>query len=196
VHISDKLSGVLNTVSAFAAKQSPGKAGVINTRHLSVSEGLIVYRIARAIESGCSIEAIVEKAETWIANTKIYTDINTLRYMVRGGRVKPLTGLIAALLNLKPIVSLDSEGKAIAYGKSFSRSSNMRKITQIIKQEIATKRVWEYAIVHADAEDRAIMYGSLLTDITGKKPAYIMPLAPVVGVHNGNKTVGIGISYD
>ncbi|MDD4667255.1 MAG: DegV family protein [Candidatus Cloacimonetes bacterium] len=196
VHISDKLSGVLNTVSTFAAKQDPGRAGVINSRHLSVSEGLLVLRIARAIESGCSFDAILHDADTWIANTKIYTDVNTLRYMVRGGRVKPLTGLIAALLNLKPIVSLDSEGKAIAWGKSFSRSRNMSKIARIIKQEIATKRVWEYAIVHADARERAITYSNLLSEIIGKEPAYIMPLAPVVGVHNGNGAVGIGVSYD
>lgn len=196
VHISNKLSGVLQTVSAYSAKHCSAKIGVIDTRHLSVSEGLIVLRIARAIDAGLTFDEIINKAELWIANTKIYTDINTLRYMVRGGRVKPLTGFIAALLNLKPIVSLDQDGKAIAYGKSFSRSSNMRKITQIIKNEIATKRVWEYAIVHADAESRAIKYAEILTDIIGKKPCYIMPLSPVVGVHNGNGTVGIGVSYD
>ncbi len=196
VHISDKLSGVLQTVSAYAGKQDSARMGVINTRHLSVSEGLVVLRIARAIEAEHTFTEIQKEAAAWIANTKIYTDVNTLRYMVRGGRVKPLTGFIAALLNLKPIVSLDREGKAIAYGKSFSRSSNMRKITQIIQKEIATKRVWEYAIVHADAEARATRYAEMLTEIIGKKPAYIMPLSPVVGVHNGNGAVGIGVSYD
>ena len=72
----------------------------------------------------------------------------------------------------------------------------MSKIARIIKQEIATKRVWEYAIVHADARERAITYSNLLSEIIGKEPAYIMPLAPVVGVHNGNGAVGIGVSYD
>jgi uncharacterized protein len=196
VHISDKLSGICQTSSVLIDKMEEGKAAVINSRHLSVSEGLVTLRIARAIEAGASFSQIVQDSGRWIADTRIYTDINTLKYMVRGGRVKPLTGMIASVLNLKPIVSLDAEGKAIAWGKSLSRKRNMAKILRQIKSELESKTLWEYAIVHADAEERALKYGEALTALTGKKPAYIIPLSPVVGVHNGVGTVGIGVSYD
>ena len=196
VHISEKLSGVYNSTSSVVAKSYASRIGVINSRQLSVSEGLVTLRVARAIADGMSFEQIMAAAPLWIANTKILTDINTLKYMVRGGRVKPLAGFMAALLNLKPIVSLDSEGKALAYGKSFSRKSNMAKIIAIVRKDLQDKKVWEYAIVHAEAEERAKQYAELLQELTGKKPAYIMPLSPVVGVHNGNGTVGIGVSYD
>lgn len=196
LHISDKLSGVFQSSSALAAKLGKDRIAVLNSRHLSVSEGLIALRIAKAIEAGTSFAEIQVQAEGWIERTRIFTDINTLKYMVRGGRVKPLAGFIAAILNLKPIVSLDSSGKAQAYGKSFSRKSNMRKILAIIKAQSHGQKVWEYAIVHAEAESRARQYAEALTAITGKKPAYIMPLSPVVGVHNGIGAVGIGISYE
>lgn len=194
LHISDKLSGVFQASSSLA--QQTGNIGVINSRHLSVTEGLVTLRIARAIENGMDFDAIMSESATWIAKTKIFTDINTLRYMVRGGRVKPLTGLIASLLNLKPIVSLDKEGKALAMGKSFSRASNMRKILGLIGADLRQNKLWEYAIVHADAQERADKYATALTALTGKKPAYIMPLSPVVGVHNGIGAIGIGVSYD
>jgi DegV family protein with EDD domain len=196
VHISDKLSGIYQTSSVLIEKMAEGKAAVVNSRHLSVSEGLVTLRIARAVEAGNSFRQIVQESDRWIANTKIYTDINTLKYMVRGGRVKPLAGMVASILNLKPIVSLDAEGKAIAWGKSLSRKRNMAKIVNQIKSELQTKTLWEYAIVHADAEARALKYAEILTAVTGKKPAYIIPLSPVVGVHNGVGTVGIGVSYD
>lgn len=196
VHISDKLSGIFQSSSVQANKMNTNKIATINSHHLSVSEGLVTLRIARAIADGMKYEEIIHNTEQWISKTKIYTDINTLKYMVRGGRVKPLTGLIAAILNLKPIISLDAEGKALAYGKSFSRKSNMKKIINIIKRELAQNNLWEYAIVHAQAQERAEEYATLLTAITGKKPAYIMSLSPVVGVHNGIGAVGIGVSYD
>ncbi|MDD2228074.1 MAG: DegV family protein [Candidatus Cloacimonetes bacterium] len=196
VHISEKLSGVFNSTSSIVAKSYASRMGVINSRHLSVSEGLVTLRIARAIAAGMSFETIMAEAPLWIENTKILTDINTLKYMVRGGRVKPLAGFMAAVLNLKPIVSLDREGKALAYGKSFSRKSNMAKIIGIVRKDLQGKKMWEYAIVHAEAEERALQYAELLQELTGKKPAYIMPLSPVVGVHNGIGTVGIGVSYD
>ncbi|MBN2830450.1 MAG: DegV family EDD domain-containing protein [Candidatus Cloacimonetes bacterium] len=196
VHISDKLSGVVQTATSIAKDIAGTEIKVINSRQLSVSEGLITLRFAEAIAEGMAYDDIIRESDKWIKNTKIYTDINTLKYMVRGGRVKPLTGFIAAVLNLKPIVSLDEEGKALAYGKSFSRKSNMKKITNIIKTELKKKGLWKYAIVHADAEKRANQYAEILTTITGQRPAYIMPLSPVVGVHNGIGTVGIGVIYD
>jgi DegV family protein with EDD domain len=196
VHISDKLSGAYQSSSLVASRLAPGKLGVINSRQLSVTEGLVTLRVARAIESGMEFDEIMLSSKEWADNTRIYTDINTLKYMVRGGRVPPLTGFVADLLNLKPIVSLDEEGKAQVYGKSLSRKRNMEKIIAFIAKDLQTRKIWEYAIVHAEAEDRAKSYAQKLTQLTGKKPAYIMPLSPVVGVHNGIGAVGIGVSYD
>ncbi len=196
VHISDKLTGVYQTMLAQAAGLPKKRLGIVNTRQLSVSEGLVTLRVAKAIEAGMSFEEIMRNVNDWATKTRIYTDVNTLKYMVRGGRVKPLTGMIASLLNLKPIVSLDAEGKALPIGKSFTRSANMRRIIDLIRTDLAHNKLVDYAIVHADAPDRAIKYGELLEQLTGKKPAYIMPLSPVVGVHNGIGAIGIGLSYD
>lgn len=196
IHISDHLSGIYQSASAYSAGRDEDKLQVVNSRQLSVSEGLLVLRVARAIESGLSFAQINALLDTWIENTHIYTDINTLKYMVRGGRVPPLAGFLAALLNLKPIVGLDREGKAKVTGKSFSRARNMKKIIAMIETNLRDKALWEYAIVHAQAPTRAENYARILSDITGKAPAYIMPLSPVIGVHNGIGTVGIGVIYE
>lgn len=196
IHVSEKLSGVYQATAHEIAASALQNVHLVNSRQLSVTEGLIVLRVARAIEMGMSYDQIVAALEAWIDDTKIFTDINTLKYMVRGGRVPPLAGFVAAALNLKPIVSLDSSGKAEISGKSFSRSQNMKKILKTVEQELQHRTLWEYAIVHADAQDRAEDYAVKLQSITGKAPAYIMPLSPVVGVHNGTGTVGIGVSYE
>jgi DegV family protein with EDD domain len=114
--------------------------------------------------------------------------------MIRSGRVSNAKGLLASLFNIKPIVSVDANGKGYAYGKSFSRKANMQKIINIISTLHKENEIWEYAIVHSDALDRANCYAEKLTDIIGKAPAYIMPLSPVVGVHNGIGAVAIGVS--
>ncbi|MDD4308798.1 MAG: DegV family protein, partial [Candidatus Cloacimonetes bacterium] len=195
VFISDHLSGVHQNALLVAKQRNDDKLAVVNSRHLSVTEGLVVLRIARAVEDGMSYDDIIANSEKWIDNTRILTDINTLRYMVRGGRVKPLTGMLATLLNLKPIVSLDKDGKALPIGKSFSRRSNMNKIIGMIASDIKHKKVWEYAIVHANALGRAEEYARRLSDLIGKQPAYISSLSPVVGVHNGLGAVGVGVAY-
>jgi len=196
VHISSNLSGVYQSVAALASDSLRGKLGVIDSRQLSVSEGLVTLRVAKAIEAGLSYDEIMALAPSWAANTRIYTDVHTLKYMVRGGRVPPLAGMVAKLLNIKPIVGLDEDGKAKIWGKSFSRAANARKIIALIEKDLQSLQLWDYAIVHADAEARARMYARMLEKLTGRPPAYIMPLSPVVGVHNGIGAVAIGVSYD
>jgi len=194
LHISSALSATFQASYKLSEKH-PG-VKVTDSKHLSVTEGLLLFRVAKAIESGMPYEKIIGQIDEWSRKTYIYTDIATLKYMVRSGRVSPLKGLMARVLNIKPIVSVDEDGKGIAYGKSFSRKANMNKILNIIGDLHMQNDIWEYAIVHSDAEDRANKYAEKLTLITGKAPAYVMPLSPVVGVHNGIGAVAVGISLE
>jgi DegV family protein with EDD domain len=195
VHISEKLSGAFRLSKEASSVIKNKKISLINSRHLSASLGLIVLRIAETIGDGIKHEELVNLAEEWISKTKIFVDIQTLKYMVRGGRVSPLKGLLAKILNLKPIISLDSEGKATAFGKSFSRKANMKKIIQIVKNLSSKGEIWNYALVHAQSLDRARMYASKLEEALHKKPAYIIDISPVIGVHNGIGAVGISLMF-
>jgi uncharacterized protein len=193
IHISEKLSGIYKMTKKIEDSLPDNDVSVFDSKQLTVSQGLIVLRVAEAIASGSSFDELKMKIPEWIAKTDIFVDVNTLKYMVRGGRVSPLKGFVASVLNLKPIVSLDEEGKATAAGKSFSRKANMKKIMRIMQERIQNSKIWNYAIVHAQAPDRALKYAQQLTAIAGKEPAYIMELSPVVGVHNGIGAIGIGI---
>jgi len=196
VMISDKLSGTYRMTQDAASVVKNKKIDIVNCRHLSVSQGLIVLRMAEAIREGKTHQEIVKLAEDWVSKTRLLVDIKTLKYMVRGGRVSPLKGMIARLLNIKPLITLDHEGKATAIGKSFSRKGNMKKIVRMIEDMAAEGNIWNYAIVHAQNLERAEMYAGMLEKSIHKKPAHIMDVSPVIGVHNGIGVVGIGIMFE
>jgi DegV family protein with EDD domain len=196
VTISDKLTGLYRQALAVRESLGPDKILVVNSRQLSASQGLIVLRSAEAIRAGLSAEEIALRAEGWVAKTKLWVDVRTLKYMVRGGRVSPLKGLLAGLLNIKPIISLDQDGQVVALGKSFSRRRNMAKIVGLIRREAEGKRVWNYAIVHAQNPYRALHYAEELGPVLGRKAAFIMDISPVIGVHNGIGVVGICLMFE
>lgn len=196
VHISSALSGIYNLARQAVENHEGDDIHVIDSKQLSVSEGLIVYRLAQAIEAGKTSEELTSLAQSYVEKTKVFVDVATLKYMVRGGRVSPMKGLAAKLLNLKPIISLDEEGKGVAFGKSFSRQGNMEKIKKMLQDYAAKGEIWNYAIVHARAIDRAELYAANLEKLLGKAPAYIQEISPVVGAHNGIGVVGIGIMYE
>jgi len=196
VNISDKLSGAfrLNKEASAAIKDKP--VDVIDSRNLSGSLGLIVYRIALAMKEGKTHAETAELAGEWISKTRIFVDIQTLDYMVRGGRVSPVKGWLAKVLNLKPIISLDAEGRAVGYGKSFSRRQNMKKLIRMIGNLLSQGKIWNYSIVHAQNRERALCYAEELRAVLGKDPLYIMDISPVVGVHNGIGAVGISLMFE
>mgnify|MGYP006280902291 CR=1 FL=1 len=188
IHLSAKLSGTFEQIQAVYSNNE--NLCILDSKHLSGSYGLIVYRIVQELKE-YGFQAIKKRFEKYRENTKILTDIKSLDYLVRGGRVKPLIGKAAKLVNLKPIVSVDKIGKALLIGKSFTRNGNLKKILKIFKQDRDNNGIWNYAIVHGNNLRRAKLYAELLTDALNKKPLYISEIAPSIAVHNGEGAVAV-----
>ena len=191
VHLSGRLSGTCGVSAVEAARLSGSKISVIDSRQLSGSLGLIVLRAAEEIEAGKSHQEVVAAIESCRAGAEILVSVQTLKYMVRGGRVSPLKGFLARVLNLKPIVSVDAEGNSILYGKAFSRRANRKKILRMVKKRHAARPLRAYALGHAHAGAEAERYSRELTELLGFPPLYSMDISPVVGLNAGIGAVSV-----
>lgn len=185
LHLSAKMSGTFAASAREAQLITGKKITVIDTRHLSGSLGLIVLRAAEAIAAGGSHDAVVRQIESWIPKARILVSVKTLDYMVRGGRVSPLKGLAAKILNLKPIVSVDSEGSSTLHGRAFSSRANLRKILGMVASDLRERPMHSYAIVHAGEPEKAERLASRVRAMSGMEPRFIMEITPVVSLNSG-----------
>ncbi|MBN1333166.1 MAG: DegV family EDD domain-containing protein, partial [Synergistales bacterium] len=182
VHLAAALSGTWNTSARAAASVNGEKIHVRDSRNLCSGLGLIVLKAAEAISEGKTADEVLGIIDRAIPRTKIFVSLSTLRYMVRGGRISPMKGWLAGMLNLKPIISLDNEGRGIHYGNACTENSNMSKILGIFQKLLESKGIWKYAVVHAHAEEKAERLAEALTRISGMGPAYLMDISPVIGI--------------
>ncbi len=199
VHLSDQLSGTFSVAKKAAEKissESGKKITVINSKHLSGSLGMVVLRIAEAIKNGSDHEEIVKMSKVWIDNTDIFVSVKTLKYMVRGGRVSPMKGKIAKLLNLTPIVSIDKEGKSILIGKSFGQKNNMRKVVKHINALSKMRKVRSSIILHAENRSGAEYLLHQVKQVTGREPVGIVNISPIIGVNAGLGAVAIALMFE
>ncbi|MCR3907001.1 MAG: DegV family EDD domain-containing protein [Tenericutes bacterium] len=189
--ISKEMSGTYNAFVEAANKFKDTKIKVINTKQNSGAEGLLVLKAAEYIDQGLSFDEVIEKIESLTSKTKILVSVQTLKYMVRSGRVSKVTGIIGKIMNLKPVISIDEEGKGIIFDKSLSISSSNKKIKKHVEEVQKTYGIERFAIVHANAEDRAKEYAEYFETVIGKKPEYVMDISTVVAMNAGIGTVAI-----
>jgi DegV family protein with EDD domain len=199
IHLSDKLSGTFNSslkAAKSVSREMNKPVSVINSRNLSGALGLIVLRTAQAIESGLSHDEIVKMAEKWVGEAKILVSVKTLKYMVRGGRLSAARGLVARILNINPIVSIDESGKAVAFGKTFSQKANMEKVMDLIRSDNPGKKVWNYIVLHANNSDAALWYTGKMEKLTGKSPVSVCNISPVIGANAGVGAAAVAFLYE
>jgi DegV family protein with EDD domain len=199
LHVSDKLSGTFFSSQKAAqaiSREFNKPITVLNSKSLSGSLGLIVLRVAQAIEEDFSHDQVVTLAEKWIRNTRIFVSVRTLKYMVRGGRISAIKGLFARILNINPIVSIDDTGKAIVFDRAFNLRANMDKVMGHIKKISHDKKIWNYIVLHANNEDAAKWYSEKMEKMTLKKPVSVVNISPVIGANAGIGAASVALLYD
>jgi DegV family protein with EDD domain len=199
VHLSDKLSGTFGSSQKAAlaiTKEFRKPITVINSKNLSGALGLIILRAAEAIELGYSHDKVVEMINLWVNKVKIFVSVRNIKYLIRGGRLSFSKGLIARILNIHPIVTIDESGKAIVFDKSFNQKANMEKVMGHITKLLREKTVWNYVILHANNADAAGWYSHKMEEITMKKPASVVNISPIIGANTGIGAAAVALLFD
>ena len=199
VHLTEKFSGTFHSSVKAAEKVSNEfgkKIAVIDSKNISGAIGLIVLRIAEAIERGEEFDKVVEKAKDWVSDTKIFVSVKTLKYMVKGGRVSPLKGMLAKLMNVKPIVSMDPDGKSEIFGKTYNQKTNMEKVIKHIKEISQSKKIWNYILLHANNIEGAAWFEREMEILSSKKPIATVNISPVVAASAGIGAASVAFMYE
>ncbi len=187
ITVSKAMSGTFQAVERASQKYvDQGKQiKVIDSKLNSGAQGLLVLEAARCLEEGKNFGELIEHIENQIKKTKIFVSVKTIKYMVRGGRISPIKGMLGKLLNIKPIVSIDSNGNGIAFGKAYSSSANINKIIEILKKENEQNEIKGYCIVHANAEEKARELEERIIKEIALKSEYINEISTIVGLNAG-----------
>jgi DegV family protein with EDD domain len=199
VHLTSKFSGTyFNSVKAgeSISREFGKPITVIDSKNLSGALGLIVLRIAKAIEEGMTHSQIVELTGKWIHNTRILVSVKTIKYMVKGGRVSHFRGLIARILNINPIISMDTDGKSVVFGKTYSQQANMEKVMDHIRELLQEHRIWNYIVLHAANPEAAAWYSKSMKNCSGLDPVASVDISPVIGANTGIGAASVALMYD
>jgi len=191
IHLSGALSGTLQAAVTAANTISDHRLKVINGCNASVGLGLIVAEAARAVEEGCDFDEVVERAQWASENVRFFVTFQTVKYLMRGGRLSRSRGLLARMLNLKPILTLDRNGQVQTLSKTVGGTSALKKVMQLVKEQAIGKKKLRFAVGHANAPDKANWFVKQIRREFETQNVMVVNVSPALGAHAGPGAAGV-----
>lgn len=125
ITLSGKLSGTLQS-AVIAAADFPGKVWVVDSGSVTIGQRILVLYAARLRDRGLSGREIAEELERVKSRVCLLARVDTLEYLVRGGRLSKTAGFAGTILHIKPVLSVeDGEVKVLGKARGSKQSDNM-----------------------------------------------------------------------
>lgn len=197
ITVSSALSGTYNDFKKIAKTfdLKGFNVTVVDSKQNSGAQGLLVKKCAEYIENGLTIEKITKKIQNNIEKSKILVQVRTLDNMIKSGRLSTTMGKIGKKIGLKPIVTLDFEGKGALDSIAFSLKKSNINLVKHIKKVMKKNKLEEYNIVHVNNIEDAEKLAEVMTKVIGFPPVYITETSSVVAVGAGEGAIAISYLY-
>lgn len=188
VALSAALSATMQSAELAARSFPEGTIRIVDSRSVSLGEGLVAAEAARLAATGADVDAVVELAHSLVERTEVWGALDTLDNLKKGGRIGGARALLASALSIKPIIEV-RDGKVEPGGKQRTRSKALAFLVDKLRNGGEIEHLY---VLHADCDDADEFVAMLQPYAT--EPIVIGDIGPVVGTHAGRGTIGIGFT--
>ncbi|HUU65344.1 MAG TPA: DegV family protein [Dehalococcoidales bacterium] len=153
-------------------------------------QGLVALAAARAAASGKNLDEVMTTAQDIMYRVNLFATLDTLHYLVKGGRVPQAAALVNSLLKIKPIFTLNhAEAHTVALPRTIP--SAIKRMTKLMEKKVVKGQRLHVAVMHADALDKAVALRNRIASQFDCAELFITEFTPVMGAHTGPGLLGI-----
>lgn len=189
ITISKELSGTYQN-AILAAGMVDFNVHVFDSLSLSYVEASMALTAKKMADEGKSVEDILEELTYMRDHSHIFVCVETLKYLVKNGRLSNASGFIGSLLKIKPLLEVSKSGKVESVTKIRTTKKAREEMKKRFFQELEGKDVITFIIYTNNLEEMREVKAEY--EEAGLKEVMLIPLTPVVGCHAGPGTMGVG----
>ena len=194
VGMSGGISGTAHSAKLAAEelleKYPAAKIAAIDTYAASLGEGFLVIETAKMIERGDPFLKIVKKIELLRKNMCQFFTVDDLAYLRKGGRISGAAAVVGTVLNIKPILRGDENGKIVLCGKIRGFNKSMEALANKY-DELVFDKTADVGIAHADNPEGAQRLENILRTKGLSGELLKVVYEPVTGSHVGPGTIAL-----
>lgn len=197
IAFSSALSGscsVASTVARELCEERPdAKIIVIDSLCASLGEGLLLHKAVQLKESDKSIDETVNWLESNKLNLCHLFTVDDLFHLHRGGRVSKAAAIIGTLINVKPVLHVDNEGRLIPLNNVRGRKKALISLVDSMESRLKDYSYENdiFFISHGDCLEDAEFVAGLIKERLGIQEHLIYFVSPTIGAHSGPGTVAL-----
>lgn len=167
------------------------KIYTVDTLCASLGQGLLVYLAVQEQRKGRSIEEVRD----WAESTKLHLchqfTVDDLHFLKRGGRISATTAVVGSMLQIKPVLHVDNEGRLINIGKARGRQASLKALVDKMEKTVTEEGKKTVFISHGDCRKDAVAVADMVRERFGTQDVRINFVGPVIGAHSGPGTLAL-----
>ena len=164
---------------------------IVDTLRISMGAGQLVMYAQVLKDQGKSLDEIKD----WVLQNRLrshaWFSVDDLNYLKRGGRLSGAAAAIGTILDVKPILKLNSEGKIVAADKVKGSKKIQRFFLDTIQQYVEEPEAQTAFVLHANNMEAAVRMKELIAENVNFAGIEIQDVGPVIGCHTGPGVLAI-----
>jgi len=193
ISLSGAVSGTLNAAKTAASQFKGAVVHVVDSYNVSVGEGMLARQAREMALEGVAPERIASRLDELRRQLSFFVALKSLEFARRGGRVSHTASLAARILNLKPVLCFDAEGKAAKAGVAVGAGGVRNKVLELAQRDWSRFKNFRVAVAHAAAPEQARYYKERIAALTGITDIPVVEVSAVLAAHAGPGAAGIAV---
>jgi DegV family protein with EDD domain len=184
IHPSMEVSGTVRSALTAAQEFPDADIRVIDTRTIGSPLATLVELTAQWASQGLEADDIEKKLKDLIPRNRVYFLVDTLEYLVKGGRLGGATALVGSVLKIKPILTLKG-GRVDQFDKERTQKRAIARIFELVKHQADRNGEAYISVMHAAVPELAREFAGLLRKEFNLDYVPILDVPPAIVTHGG-----------
>lgn len=191
IHLSSGISGTFAGAIQAGEMTENAKVYAFDSEISCAMQGFYAVKAAEMADQGAGATEILRELETMKKSLRGYFMVEDLKHLQRGGRLSGAQALVGGMLQIKPILHFD-ETKIVPFEKVRTRKKAMNRMVSLLEDDVQSGGQFKAAIIHANREEDALQWKKELEKQFSSVEFEISYFGPVIGVHLGEGSMGLG----
>ncbi len=163
---------------------------IIDSKCASVGFGLVVSKLVTLLEKGASKEEIIEAADYYISHIKHVFTVQTLAYLIKGGRLTKFKGTLAETLDMKPVLIVNGDGALAVVKTVRGRKKSLRFLIDYAKENGYHLENQTVALCHGEDKESLDFVNTMIQETFHPRHTLISTVGCAIGAHTGRGIIG------